>query len=269
MFKWLRNWIELFKLNRKERALDKEGERKRVEAREKKDESILEEWDNNYGHFVYEDIRWSRKKLVSDALMREADELHLPRPQYADKAKWEDELDEYDRPRGLVLTPESITELRSTIRKEKNERRERWVKFVPIITGLVGASIGLVVVIRQTPTKSKPEPESIEQRQAIFNKKVACKREEEKLRGNLVKDKFKTEAVYRVFYSPKLDSCVLAKFTFYPNNHKRSGGADETAELVDILIQHQLWSESYVAAKPYPEVRAELEKQIKTLELEQ
>jgi len=141
MFKWPRNKIELFKLDRSERELDREHKRKQAESVEKKEPSLLEEWECNYGDHVYADIRWTRRKLASDALLREADELHLPRPEYSDKTKWDDEHDEYGMPRGLILNAEAMTELRASIRKEKREKRETvewWVKLLggllPIIT---------------------------------------------------------------------------------------------------------------------------------------
>jgi hypothetical protein len=119
MFRWARKTIELFKLDREERKLDKDGRRKQAEAAEKKDPAIFEEWENNYGDYIYADIRWARKKVVSDALMGEADDLLLPRPQFGDQPKWENEDDAYGMPRGFVLTPEAVAELRASIRKEK------------------------------------------------------------------------------------------------------------------------------------------------------
>jgi hypothetical protein len=151
MFRRIRDRIALYKLNRQERKLNAEGERIHKEAREKKDQSIVDEWYGTTAYWQYEEIQWSRKKIPSDALLQEADELHLPRPQYGDKDKWEE-----DRPQMVtdyVLTPEAMAELRTTIRKEKRERRETvewWVKIIggliTIGTGLVGALIGLVSV---------------------------------------------------------------------------------------------------------------------------
>ena len=151
MFRGLRERIDLYKLNRREKKLDAEEERVRKKAKEKKDQSILDEWYGTVGYWEYDDIEWERKKIVSDSLVSEADELHLPRPQYGDKAKWEE-----DRPQmvtGYVLTPEAMVELRTVIRKEKRERRETvewWVKIIggliTIGTGLVGALIGLISV---------------------------------------------------------------------------------------------------------------------------
>ena len=151
MFNRIHDRIEVYKLNRQERKLDAEGERVHKEAKEKKDQRILDEWYETTTSWQYEDIEWSRKKIVSDSLIDEADELHLPRPLRGDTDKWE-----ADKPVlavGDVLTPEAMVELRAVIRKEKRERRETvewWVKIIggliTIGTGLVGALIGLVSV---------------------------------------------------------------------------------------------------------------------------
>jgi hypothetical protein len=153
MFEWINNKTELFKLDRSERQLEKEHKIKQAESIKKKDPSLLEEWECNYGDRLYADIRWSRRKLASDALLREADRLHLPRPNYNDKAQWDDEADEYGMPRGFILNAEAMTALRASIRKEKREKREAvegWVKLLsgllPIVTGLVGALIGLAAI---------------------------------------------------------------------------------------------------------------------------
>jgi hypothetical protein len=152
MFRWARHRYKLFMLVRQERALDKEWKRKNAEAEERKEPAILEEWENSYGDLVYEDLRWSRNKLVSDELLREADELYLPRPQFDDATKWENKEDYYGMPRpGFVLTAAAMTELRASIRKEKKERREAfewWIKLFGSLTGLVGALIGLVSIWR-------------------------------------------------------------------------------------------------------------------------
>ena len=115
MFKWLTNKIELFKLDRVEKDLEKEWKREQAEAKEKDDPALLEDWELNYADRVHADLRWSRTKLVSDALLREADEWHLPRPRYNDKTKWDEHTDEYGMPRGLLLTAEAITELRGAV----------------------------------------------------------------------------------------------------------------------------------------------------------
>jgi hypothetical protein len=143
--------LQLFRLNRRKRKLAKEEEVYFKKSKEKKQPEILEEWYGTVGFYEYDIIAWEREKIVSDALLEEADELHLPRPQYGDKEKWEQ-----DKPQMVtdyVLTTEAMAELRGMIRKEKRERRETFESWVKIIgslitigTGLVGALIGLVAV---------------------------------------------------------------------------------------------------------------------------
>lgn len=151
MLRGIRDRIALYKLNRREKKVDAEEERIRKRAKEQKDQSILDEWYGSLGSWEYEDIEWSRKRIASDRLIADADELHLPRPRHGEENKWE-----VDKPllsAGNVLTPEAMVELRTAIRKEKRERRETvewWVKtiggVITIGTGLVGALIGLVSV---------------------------------------------------------------------------------------------------------------------------
>jgi hypothetical protein len=77
MFRWLRDRIKLFQLNREERP--KEGERRLAEAREKNDQTIIDKW-YLYAQQELEEIRWERQRIVSEALLSDADKLHLPRP---------------------------------------------------------------------------------------------------------------------------------------------------------------------------------------------
>ncbi len=150
MPRWLRNWWKLRELKRREEKLDAMGEPFLKESHEKNDSNIIDNWYDSH-QWEYDSIYWSRKELVSNALLEEADRLYLPRPQYSDKTKWE-EADEYtDNPGQRVLTPEAMAELRATIRKERRERRENiefYIKLmggiIAIATGLVGALIGLV-----------------------------------------------------------------------------------------------------------------------------
>ena|SRR5207249_1876753 len=153
MFRGIHDRIALYKLDRRKKKVDSELERIRKEAQEKKDGRILNEWYRSVASLEYEDIEWERKKIVSDSLIKEADELHLPRPQYGDEDKWEDEGVKPPMTVGEALTREAMVELRAVIRKERRERHETvewWVKIIvgliTIGTGLVGALIGLISV---------------------------------------------------------------------------------------------------------------------------
>ena len=154
MFRWFRNRVKLYKINRQERKLNTVGERFLKESREKNEPTIIDNWydDNSW---QYDSIRWSRKELVSNALMEEADQLHLPRPKFSEKTKWEQADEFVPHQEEFVLTPEAMMELRGTIRKERREQRENaefWVKIIggviAIATGLVGALIGLFAVLK-------------------------------------------------------------------------------------------------------------------------
>ena len=154
MFRGIHDRIALYKLDRRKKKVDAERERVEKETKEKKDGSILDEWYKTVGFLEYRDIELERKKVVSDSLTREADELHLPRPQYGDERKWEND-EEPLMIIGQVLTRDQMVELRSAIRNEKRARRETvewWVKIIggllTIVTGLVGALIGLISVWR-------------------------------------------------------------------------------------------------------------------------
>jgi len=91
------------------------------------------------------------KKAISDELQYEAQKLYLPTPSLNDEQKWDSDHSLHSPTR--FLTPEAMLELRSAIRKERTEQRaviEWWFKIlggaVGIITGLVGALIGLIAI---------------------------------------------------------------------------------------------------------------------------
>jgi hypothetical protein len=109
-----------------------------------------EDWYADYG---CEEISIDalERKAISDELQYEAQKLYLPAPALNDEQKWDSDHAIMSPTR--FLTPEAMTELRSAIRKERAERRavfEWWFKIlggaVGIITGLVGALIGLIAI---------------------------------------------------------------------------------------------------------------------------
>lgn len=112
-----------------------------------------EDWYADYGNEEIS-IDADERKAISDELQYEAQKLYLPTPALNDEQKWDSDhaLNSPTR----FLTPEAMTELRSSIRKERAERRavfEWWFKIlggaVGIITGLVGALIGLIAILKK------------------------------------------------------------------------------------------------------------------------
>lgn len=154
MFDWLFVRLELNKLNRRWKKLVEEGRRLYGESKTKNDANIFGDWLEEH-RSEFESIRWARKDLISQALLMEADRISLPRPQYSDKSKWESPDKAIFYGENLVLTIEAMAELRGAIRKERRERRETfesWAKIisslVAILTGLVGALIGLFSILK-------------------------------------------------------------------------------------------------------------------------
>lgn len=123
-------------LDRRRRRLNREGMRA----------EDYEEWRTEVG-WEYNLIEAATRAAITEDLREEAERLRLPV-----HAQWD-----YDtHPAGeAVWTREAIAELKEAIRKEKRERRETigwWLRtvgtLVTILTGLVGALIGLISLWR-------------------------------------------------------------------------------------------------------------------------
>lgn len=140
------------KLRSRRNDLEKESNKVSREAKKKKDQHILDEWYSING-WEFDSIDAEIKHNDTRDLLDEAEGLYLPTPDRSDQSKWisKENLNTFEN--WSVLTPEAMTELRAAIRKERRERREvveSWAKVVgaiiTILTGLVGAAIGLVAV---------------------------------------------------------------------------------------------------------------------------
>jgi hypothetical protein len=138
------------------RKLRKEHGRIKKRAKEKHDSGLLEAWEGEH-EWEFGLVEATIKENLSRDVLDQARELYLPTPSLNDKTKWvpEDEF-VHTGTQWWVLTPEAMIELNGVIRKEKQARREVvewWIKviggFVTILTGLVGAGIGLVAVLRK------------------------------------------------------------------------------------------------------------------------
>ena len=139
----LRTW----RYDWQKRELVKESRRVAAEARQKNDQLICDEW--------YADNRWrfdvidsAINGIKTDDLVRQAEKFNLSIPDKGDEEKWEHDLPANH----LVLTPNARKELGAAIQRARRESIEWWVKVVGgaigIVTGLVGASIGLIAVLR-------------------------------------------------------------------------------------------------------------------------
>ena len=141
-------YIKLRKLRASDRATTKtyDALRKRAKA-ENKSTTELHEIDREE-HFE-RSIDWDQiSKLNSSVVCREATRLGVPIPRSDEM--WE----ESNVIGGRYLSEKGFSELRSALRKEKNERWAYWelrlkvtVGFLTALTGVAGALIGLAAVL--------------------------------------------------------------------------------------------------------------------------
>lgn len=115
---------------------------------------------------------------------------------------------------------------------------------------------------QSTPTKSATSAPS---RDDVFHKKMECEKYYDKLKENSEQDQYASEAVYRVFYSPKRNSCFAARYTLY---FSKNSSDNEKVFIDDILSHEEVWSVYYNQPKQFPVVQGELDDQIKQQGLE-
>jgi hypothetical protein len=91
--------------------------------------------------------------LVTEELTNKAERYFLPVPPRDDKRCWKDS---YIPESSTYLTTEGVTLLRDAIREEEKKRRESRLatldataKIVLMLTGLIGACIGLASILRK------------------------------------------------------------------------------------------------------------------------
>jgi hypothetical protein len=87
-------------------------------------------------------------RLQTTYLLEQAERYLLPRPPFktdTEDAAWE----RANLSLQHHLKDIAIAELRAVVRREKKERGERWKSWIPLLTGLAGAIIGLISVLKK------------------------------------------------------------------------------------------------------------------------
>ncbi len=123
-----------------------EPEIKKLKAQGKADKAA--ELGSEYLYFRAE-ILEERRLLYQSWLIRKAMRLYIPTPPYSqnNRESWEESSVLHGH---LLLTENAIKELRREIREELKASHEtafRWLAPVSGITGIIGATIGLVSVL--------------------------------------------------------------------------------------------------------------------------
>ncbi len=83
--------------------------------------------------------------LKTNRFRQIADRLMVPMPESKDKELWK----ELHYARGRALTDKGIWELKKLIRQEKRERREGFIVWLAVLTGIIGAATGMIAVIKR------------------------------------------------------------------------------------------------------------------------
>ncbi len=142
--------IEYFKYGMELRKLSKERDKLSTEY-DQIEESYKGEDDQ--GHLSslaqqhYEFDRWV-ELYKTNYLKSKADSLLVPMPDIQDKIMYETfEFDDLEGPKH-ILTTKGIYHLKSLIREEQKSKREVIGFWFTISTGLIGAIIGLVSVLK-------------------------------------------------------------------------------------------------------------------------
>ncbi len=137
MFSKLKCRFQINKLNKEIEKVDKEYRKMLTdEEREgRKNELIAER------HSQVTPIQCEIRYIISRHLKAEATKLMLPLPDFNDEEMWEEDCFYQTR---YVLTTKGLSLVRAQIRKEKKERRDQYLPWLALLTGLIAALAGLV-----------------------------------------------------------------------------------------------------------------------------
>ena len=148
IFEHLKTSRDLWRLNAAHSETVKAFEKDRAIARkENKGQEAIRKIDEDE-HFERRMINDQITQIKSQRLYRLAGRYDVPVSM--DKDWWEE-----SSAVGRMLSPKGFSELRSSIRKEQNERWSYWelrvkliVVFVTAMTGVIGALIGLATILK-------------------------------------------------------------------------------------------------------------------------
>jgi hypothetical protein len=107
----------------------------------------------------------------------------------------------------------------------------------------------------------------------IFQKKIACANEGKKLEKDTAEQDAalaqigELDFTYRVFYSPRRDSCLIAHRTVHTLQW-RGGGPEGSAQIDDLLNQTIVWHKDYPKLPAADDVQTDIEKEISVEGLE-
>jgi hypothetical protein len=130
---------QLRKLNKKYGELSKFHAEKEAEAKSSNDKEMLRAEAGSEIVPILEDI----DSLQTKRFCQLANKLLVPIPVRSNKEMWCEKHYSY----GRTLTDKGIWEIKKLIRQEKKERREGFIVWLAVLTGIIGAITGLAAVL--------------------------------------------------------------------------------------------------------------------------
>jgi len=140
MLNYLKDQIEIFKFYYEIRKIDNRFEKEYREAEKEGKEFEELEILGSVWSSESRPIELRIKNILSHKLVRKANKLNVPLPDYEDE-RWEGTHKER-------LSDKGRFEVNKAVRQEIKDRREMWIPAITVITGLIGALIGLIAVLK-------------------------------------------------------------------------------------------------------------------------
>ena len=140
MFNRLKYKLALSKLNRKCEKIRKEYDKIKAKAKREEWEALHSEEGSQIVP-ILEKIALLKTRYFCQI----ADSLLVPLPDRSNKEFWEELHYEH----GRSLTDKGIWKVKEYIREDKRQRRECFLCWITLLTGLIGVLIGLVAVLKK------------------------------------------------------------------------------------------------------------------------
>jgi hypothetical protein len=108
----------------------------------------------------------------------------------------------------------------------------------------------------------------------VFHKEMDCRKYQKQIQqefwNNNGISKWQTEGLYRVFYSPKLDSCLAAEYILYRNQHADEARdiSNEKLVIIDLLSGKEMWTDFLEPSVTHAETYQRLDNRIREQHLE-
>lgn len=148
MLDGIRHNLKLNRLQRNKRDIENHHDLRRKQAREQKKDEGGEEMEAIEAdeRMDLEEVDDEIARLLSARLREQADKYFLPEPPFTS------ESGDWIQSRitgGWHLSRKAIADLRAAIRKEQKERVELFLTLTASLTGIIGAVIGLVSLLKE------------------------------------------------------------------------------------------------------------------------